>query len=155
MIYTSLVALIYNPDLWAEFHTGENLIFSAADFKAPQKSKVFEQLYRSSEPLVRALSQQLAKACEGVIQNVPDFAQAIANLPDLPAPKPWYVADESARSPKIHVLPRRKQPRPHRGQRRIRLLIRTIPNAVKPPVSNADGSARARASPFAAPRRRG
>ena len=94
VIYTSLVALIYNPGLWAEFHTGENLIFSAADFKAPQKSRVFEQLYRSSEPLARALSQQLAKACEGAIQKVPDFAQAIANLPDLPMPKPWYVADE-------------------------------------------------------------
>ena len=38
VIYVSLVALTYEPDLWAQFHTGENLIFSASDFKAPQKS---------------------------------------------------------------------------------------------------------------------
>ena len=61
LIYTSLVALIYDPGLWEKFHTGENLIFSAADFKAPQKSPVFERLYRSSEPLVRELSQKFAE----------------------------------------------------------------------------------------------
>ena len=59
VIYTSLVALVYDPGLWEKFHTGENLIFSAPDFKAPQKSPVFERLYRSSESLVRELSQKL------------------------------------------------------------------------------------------------
>ncbi len=90
VIYTSLVALIYDPRLWETFHTGENLLFSATDFKAPQKSDIFKRLYQSGEPLVRKLSQKLAEACEGVIWRVPDFAETVASLPDLPAPTPWW-----------------------------------------------------------------
>ena len=126
VIYTSLAALVYHPDLWKEFHTGENLIFSLADFKAPQKSPVFERLYRSSEPIVRVLSQQLAKACEGKIEIVPDFAQAIAGLPDFPVPKPWYQTDEPPVHPKA-MPSEAARPRPV-----------TPPNAAppaRPPVS--------------------
>lgn len=91
VIYTSLVALIYDHTLWTQFHTGENLIFSTADFKAPQKSAVFERLYRSQEALVRELSQRLALACEGPVWRAPDFLEILDAFPDIPEPKPWWI----------------------------------------------------------------
>ena len=93
VIYTSLVALSYDASLWAQFHTGENLIFSESDFKAPQKSPVFERLYHSPERVVRELAQRLILACEGTLARVPDFAQTLASVPDIPAPQPWWVTE--------------------------------------------------------------
>lgn len=96
VIYTSLVALSYNPDLWTRFHTGENLIFSEADFKAPQKSPVFERLYHSGEGVVRELSRRLALDCEGTLARVPDFAQILASVPAIPIPQPWWHKEDAS-----------------------------------------------------------
>ena len=96
VIYLSLVALSYDPALWAQFHTGENLIFSESDFKAPQKSPVFERLYHSPERVVRDLSQRLILACEGTLARVPDFAQVLAGVPNIPTPQPWWQTESGA-----------------------------------------------------------
>ncbi len=96
VIYTSLVALSYDPDLWARFHTGENLIFSEADFKAPQKSPVFERLYHGGHDVVRELSRRLALACEGTLARVPDFAQTLTSVPAIPVPQPWWHTEDAS-----------------------------------------------------------
>lgn len=106
VIYTSLVALTYDHTLWTQFHTGENLIFSTSDFKAPQKSAVFERLYRSPESLVRKLSQRLALACEGPVWRVPKFFEVVAEFPDIPEPTPWWLNNPSFDAPpKPHPAP--------------------------------------------------
>ncbi len=96
VIYTSLVALSYDPDLWEQFHTGENLIFSESDFKAPQKSPAFERLYHSSQDVVRELSRRLALACEGTLARVPDFAHILASVPAIPVPQPWWHTEDAS-----------------------------------------------------------
>ncbi len=44
VIYTSLLALSENPDLWDRYHTGENLILSAEDFLAPRDSQLVSEI---------------------------------------------------------------------------------------------------------------
>jgi len=126
VIYTSLVALIYDPGLWEKFHTGENLIFSAPDFKAPQKSPVFERLYRSSESLVRDLSQKLALACEGPVWRVPRFDRIIADLPDIPVPQPWWKQSEGDNPPHAGTRAAQTPSQP--------VAVVSTPAAAKPPA---------------------
>lgn len=65
VIYISLRGLAAEPKLWDKFHTGDNLIFSASDFKNPTKSELFQQCSRSPDPLLRALADKLANWCSG------------------------------------------------------------------------------------------
>lgn len=73
VIYVSLRALAVEPELWDKHHTGENLIFSSSDFKAPTQSALFAQLWRSQDAEVRALSVQLAAWCCGPMAQIGNF----------------------------------------------------------------------------------
>ena len=86
VIYTSLRALAVEPDLWQEFHTGENLIFSAADFKNPSHSDVFQRL-RSAVPTpeVQAYAAELEKWCCGTFAQIGNF-ESVLSAPRPAAP---------------------------------------------------------------------
>lgn len=73
VIYTSLRALAAAPALWDRFHTGDNLLFTAGDFKEPTQSAMFEQCRMSPDPTLQALGSALAGWC----------VQPPATLPDL------------------------------------------------------------------------
>jgi hypothetical protein len=63
VIITSLKALAEQPGLWAKYSVGENLIFTKADFLAPQQSSVFRELISKGSQEVRDLAAGLAGCC--------------------------------------------------------------------------------------------
>lgn len=80
VIYTSLRALAADPSLWHQFHTGDNLIFEAKDFKAPDKSLLFQRLKISQDKDVQELAKILERCCLGTMARVPDFEKVVSSL---------------------------------------------------------------------------
>lgn len=65
----SLEALKYEPTLWQDFNTGENLIFESADFADPGRSELFAKLTWISP--VEERVRRLRRACEADFAAVP------------------------------------------------------------------------------------
>lgn len=63
VVITSLKALSEQPGLWSKYSTGENLIFTQADFLAPTQSSIFSELIANGSPEVRDLASGLAGCC--------------------------------------------------------------------------------------------
>lgn len=87
VIYVSLRALAVEPGLWNEFHTGENLIFSSPDFKAPSKSALFQRLKGSKEPHIQFLATQLEQGCCQVMAQIGNFETIASTFRPMPAPQ--------------------------------------------------------------------
>jgi len=87
VIYLSLRALAADASLWQQFYTGENLIFSSADYKAPMQSAVFRRLQSSSDLGVRALAAELKQFCLGTMAQIQDF-ESIVHALQIPSASP-------------------------------------------------------------------
>src|SRR5579871_873531 len=83
VIYLGLRALAVDPGLWKRFFSGENLILSSADYKAPRRSAAFQALKRSSDPDVSALAAQLEACCLHPLAQTPEFEAVVGHLPSL------------------------------------------------------------------------
>ncbi len=95
VIYLSLRALACRPDLWKQYHTGENLIFSRKDFLQPDDSPVFTELRRLFDPPTLALLNQLSAGCkDSDPSSLPSLHSLLTGEPELraapvrPAPPP-------------------------------------------------------------------
>lgn len=75
VIYTSLLALACDKDLW-RFNTGENLVLSAADFINPDASLVLRafQAHSSVEPCLK----DVVRICKLPIEKVPTLQAFLA-----------------------------------------------------------------------------
>jgi hypothetical protein len=71
VIYLSLLAVAAEPRLWNDFHTGENLILSEADFKSPGQKDVWKRLKKSPDAEVRRLADALEGCYRGLVSGVP------------------------------------------------------------------------------------
>lgn len=60
---TGLCAVAAEPQVWYEFYTGDNLLFSAADFRAPTASRLFQRLGAVDDENVKVFSSALKVAC--------------------------------------------------------------------------------------------
>ncbi|MDX1952444.1 MAG: AarF/UbiB family protein [Verrucomicrobiota bacterium] len=80
VIYTSLLALASEPDLWKEFYTGDNLLFLSGDYRNAQNSKIFARLAKSPDEKVQKLAALLQQCCLRPIAQVPWFEETIAAL---------------------------------------------------------------------------
>jgi hypothetical protein len=80
VIYLSLRALHADPTLWTTFHTGENLIFKAADFVQPGRTPIWSRVQNSSAPEVRQLATALAEYCRGAVAAVPNLEAVLQGL---------------------------------------------------------------------------
>jgi hypothetical protein len=80
VIYTSLRAIIADPDLFAKYYTGDNLIFSSADFKAPKQSELLQKLKTSTDPDVPKLAEAIELCCVSAVERVPDFRKIVTQL---------------------------------------------------------------------------
>jgi hypothetical protein len=93
VIYLSVVALGAEPGLWS-LHTGENLIFTAADFTQPGRTPVWHRLQGSSAPEVRQLTAHLDGFCRAAVATLPDLEAVLQGMPggitvtSAPAPSP-------------------------------------------------------------------
>lgn len=72
VVATALKALeIGGPALWAQYDNGDNLLFTAQDFRDPTKSKLMRELWAINNSELRALVGQLALSCNKPIQQTP------------------------------------------------------------------------------------
>ena len=81
VIYVSLRALAMEPSLWRQFHTGENLILSAADYNAPRQSAVLRRLKQNADAGVQGLAAQIERCCAMTVVQVPDIETLLGPLP--------------------------------------------------------------------------
>lgn len=77
VIYTSLRALVESPELWEEYHTGDNLLFTREDFIAPQESRLMRCLEQHGSEAVRKASTTLANACRAPWVETPGIESVI------------------------------------------------------------------------------
>lgn len=68
--------MLGGKELWSRYDNGENLLFKQKDFEAPQDSKLFRELWRSSDTMTRLLVGQLIRATTLAVGQEPF-------LPDL------------------------------------------------------------------------
>ncbi|MEM3341421.1 MAG: HEAT repeat domain-containing protein, partial [Thermoplasmata archaeon] len=86
VIYVSLRALREKPELWKKYHTGENLLFTADDYRNPAGSEVFRELKQLKDRKTLYLVDIIEKAFSSRIRDVPslidiveiDFAEKIS-----------------------------------------------------------------------------
>jgi hypothetical protein len=79
VIDISLQALTYAPGLWAKYHTGENLLFCARDFTAPQTAPLLRDLL--DIPHLRPAVQSLRAICGSPFDAVPLLDTVVPPLP--------------------------------------------------------------------------
>jgi len=60
---TGLCALAVDPSLWYEFYTGDNLLFTASDFKDPHHSRLFQRVSSLQDAQLKTLADALRSAC--------------------------------------------------------------------------------------------
>ncbi len=100
VVYTSLRALAADAGLWSTFYCGENLLFTAEDFKNPDDSNVFKALLNSPDPSVSKLTQLLRRSCLGNITEVAEFELMVnAALSSSPLPESLLRTPEPAKAP--------------------------------------------------------
>lgn len=104
VICTGLCAVAVEPSIWYEFYTGDNLLFSAADFRAPNDSKLFHRLTTLHDENVKRFSNALRAAC----------ARGPLDI-QVPAPpteligaraKPWWLQSPPASAAAANVQTR-------------------------------------------------
>jgi hypothetical protein len=95
VIYLSLLALKTDPELWntprnTPHHSGENLIFSANDFKNPGLTLLWNRLNKSPDAEVQRLTAVLENFCRQPVSAVPDLEEVLQGLrrPDPQASTP-------------------------------------------------------------------
>ena len=65
VIYTALCVVAAAPELWFRLDNGDNLLFSAEDFRTPETSRAFTLIHETlrHRPDIRALVRELQEAC--------------------------------------------------------------------------------------------
>ena len=80
VIATALKGLsVIGPGLWDRYDTGNNLLFTAADFRAPAESALLRELWESDHPELRTLAGNLALACSRPIPQTPWLDELLAD----------------------------------------------------------------------------
>lgn len=87
VVYLSLISLAELPDLWKEHHD-ENLIFTKADFLAPEASALFAKVKEIGAEH-RRLAEILETAAKSDPSKVPSLLELVTAKSKLPA---WMVA---------------------------------------------------------------
>ena len=81
--------VVGGKSLWDRYDNGDNMLFTEADLKAPEKSALFKELHGLPDPQARKLAQELQKGLQQNLEDVP----AIDEL--LPETKPVSVLTPS------------------------------------------------------------
>lgn len=91
VIYTALRALADSPGLWAQFDTGDNLLFRPADLARPESSELFRALGRIADPIVARLAARLASTSAGPLSlaALDEEAHRAERRPAAPAGAWW------------------------------------------------------------------
>ena len=76
-IYLSIIAVRADSRLWKAYHSGENLIFSAQDFREPGRTRMWGELDQSSDIVVRRLTAELENFCRLPVSAVPNLEEVL------------------------------------------------------------------------------
>jgi serine/threonine protein kinase len=98
VIYVSLRAVAAEPDLWSEYHNGENLILCANDYLKPGTSPIWDRLANSSDTEVPKLTQLLHKACRADA-DIPANLNELLTTQKLPRPNQTPLPKPATRQP--------------------------------------------------------
>lgn len=79
VIDMALQALAAAPGLWAKYNTGENILFSKADFSQPESSPLLYDLEKI--PHLREAVHRLRNICRGPFDAIPRLEDALPPLP--------------------------------------------------------------------------
>lgn len=90
VLCTGLCALASDPALWYEFNTGENLLFTADDFRNPTASKLLRRLRSVSDAQVKGFADALSAACSQPPLAIP-FPQHSISTTSVSPRTPWWV----------------------------------------------------------------
>ena len=85
VIYTSLLAIAAEPELWS-FFNDDNLTFTRGDYDDPKHSEVFHRLKNSPDPTVARLTERLEDCCSLPVKEVPDLESILHDLPPSSVP---------------------------------------------------------------------
>ena len=86
----SLRALVFQPDLFAQYNNGENIILSRQDFVAPQSSSLLQGLIKSEDFFVADWAKRLLQVCQTgalAVQGIKSLLNSALRL-DVAAEKP-------------------------------------------------------------------
>jgi hypothetical protein len=75
VIWLSIKALVYKPDLWKKYNNGENLIFRRDDFRTPEDSELLYKLSKISELTDDVL--KLVAVSRGKFEGIPSLKKFI------------------------------------------------------------------------------
>jgi hypothetical protein len=107
VIYTALRALMVGGKaLWAKYDNGDNLLFTQRDFEAPAKSRLFYELLKQGEPVVRTLADRLIDAARQRLEQTPLLSEIVPGA-SLPPARPAAPTTRTLRPvpPKIQPPP--------------------------------------------------
>jgi hypothetical protein len=88
---------VMNSARWKHFGSGENLLFTGADFSDPNRSALFNELL--ADPTARKLAGQLAEVAKGSWADIPTLdefltgGQRVSSPPSWPRPEPTRLYD--------------------------------------------------------------
>jgi serine/threonine protein kinase len=85
VLLVSLRALTFEPELFAQHHNGENLIFSRESFIAPERSPLVRHLAKSPDVFARDWAGALVKACRSGSIKVPGLTSMLKSALTLDA----------------------------------------------------------------------
>ncbi len=78
VIYTALRCLaLRGRECWERYNTGDNLLFTAQDFKAPEASALLRELWSAPEAALRALAGHIVLALQGPLDRVPQLEELL------------------------------------------------------------------------------
>src|SRR5262249_21315954 len=105
VVATALRALsVAGRELWERYDNGDNLLFKEADFRAPAKSALLMELRESSDAQTRTLAQELYKATERKLDDVPAIDELLHETKResvrLPVSRPVVAGGEPAMTSK-------------------------------------------------------
>ncbi|CAN5613467.1 hypothetical protein BH23BAC4_BH23BAC4_16760 [soil metagenome] len=75
IIYSALVAVSRRPELWEQFNTGENLLFTASDFYHAYESAILKELRK--DPEMKPLAEAVRRACLAPLEAAPILESVI------------------------------------------------------------------------------
>lgn len=96
VIHTSLLALAADPSLWADLHTGENLVLDQQDLADPRHSTTVKRLAASTDPEVARLARLLVQASRTPVARLTSLDEVLDGTIDLRSSAPTAGAPGAA-----------------------------------------------------------
>lgn len=127
VIYTSLICLSHDPELWQTLAGGDEcLLFRSADFGDPQSSYAFSMLEQHEKSEVRAAASALRALCDLPLDMVPLLDQTAQRSSALPPLK------TSINLPRW--IPKQEEAHHHSGDARAFPNFRSYNETMRSPV---------------------